>query len=161
MFNEADKVAMDYYRAYFENDFPEMYKMLSPKGQDSFLNENGYLEDIIDESNTSMGIEEFVNPEKFKEFREEHKDLEVEFGTGEEIEKVFKDFNKLKEEYEIRRYDEYFDKEKGELTYYITPVSDYDGYTAFGDSAFIVMKQNPEGEWKLKNIGTTIFGINV
>jgi|SRR5690625_85674 len=151
LFAEADEVAMEYYKAGFENDIPKMYEMLSPKGQEKFL-EGNYISQLFMDI---AELDQLIIPEEFEKIKQDNFDIQ------DDNEDFFKDFNKLKEEYEVRRYDEYFDKEKGEVVYYVTPWSKYDGYNIPGDSNFIVMKQNPEDEWNIKEFKSGIKNIDI
>src|SRR5690625_3850320 len=101
LFAEADEVAMEYYKAGFENDIPKMYEMLSPKGQEKFL-EGNYISQLFMDI---AELDQLIIPEEFEKIKQDNFDIQ------DDNEDFFKDFNKLKEKYEVLRYDNKFERE--------------------------------------------------
>ncbi|MFC3041612.1 hypothetical protein ACFOGI_15300 [Virgibacillus xinjiangensis] len=134
VFEETDEIAREFYQAGFELNIPKAHSMLSPAGQEKLENEP-YVTGIVKEDGSDLHASDLVDPEEYGKYKK----------SGAE---GFKDFDKLNDEYEIRRYDYVYDEDSKEIIYYVKPWRGYEFKD--GDSNFISMKQNEEGEWKIK-----------
>lgn len=133
-FEETDKIAMEFYKAGFELNIPKVYEMLSPKGREE-LEKGEYQTGILKEDNTPLFVNTIIEDNHYKKYKDKY------FSE-------FKEFEKLHEEYEVRRYDSVYNEEIGEIVYYVAPWSEYD--MSDSDFNFISIKQNNDGEWKVK-----------
>ncbi|GAB3051282.1 hypothetical protein [Virgibacillus ainsalahensis] len=134
VFEETDKLALEFYQAGFELNIPKAHSMLSPAGQEK-LEDEPYVTGIAKEDGSDLHASELVDPQDYEKYKEK--------GSEE-----FKDFDQLKDGYEIRRYDYVYSDESKEIIYYVKPWRGYEFED--GDSNFISLKQNEGGEWKVK-----------
>ncbi|MFC2947577.1 hypothetical protein [Virgibacillus sediminis] len=134
VFEETDEIAREFYQAGFELNIPKAHSMLSPAGQENLENEP-YVTGIVKEDGSDLHARDMIKEEDYEEYKGEYSDQ-------------FKNFSKLNDEYEIRRYDNVYNDESGEVIYYVQPWNGYEFDD--GDYNFISMKQNEKGEWKVK-----------
>ncbi|TMN20854.1 hypothetical protein [Lentibacillus cibarius] len=138
VFEETDKIAKKFYKAGFELNIPVAYDMLSPKGKKKLEGKTAfgsYNTKIVKDNGSEIYASDLIKSEQYERYKKEYPDQ-------------FKEFEKLHDEYEIRRYDYTYSKESKEIVYYVKPWRNYDFEK--GDSNFISLKQNENGEWKVK-----------
>ena len=134
VFKETDKIVQEFYQAGFELNIPKVYSMLSPQGQDKLENET-YVTEIVKDDGSKLHAQDMIQEESYQNYKDKYSDQ-------------FKDFDELKDEYEIRRYDSVYSEDSKEVIYYVKPWRGYEFED--GDSNFISMKQDGEGEWKIQ-----------
>ncbi|QKY69427.1 hypothetical protein [Lentibacillus sp. CBA3610] len=134
VFNETDEIVQEFYRAGFELNIPKVYSMLSPEGQDKLENET-YVTDVVKDNGDKLHAQDMIQEEDYQNYKDKYSDQ-------------FKDFDELGDAYEIRRYDSVYSEDSKEIIYYVQPWTGFEFDDA--DYNFISMKQNQEGEWKVK-----------
>lgn len=95
---------------------------------------NDYFEAIYENNNPKM--KETLSPKALEGLENYEKKDTHEFPGR---------FDKLNGNYEIRRFDNYYDEEKGEIFYKCEIAGN------IGTYYYAVLKQNPEGEWKVRD----------
>ncbi|OZU89035.1 hypothetical protein CIL03_08435 [Virgibacillus indicus] len=139
IFEETDKVAIEFYKAGFELNIPKIYEMLSSKGKESI----GEYVIGMEGNELDVSADELIQVEEFENYKQQHPDK-------------FKAFNKLDDEYEIRRYGDAFNKETKEVVYRVEPWNEYKTYENSGDYNYISLIQNEDGKWVVKEFLETI-----
>ncbi|TMN20939.1 hypothetical protein [Lentibacillus cibarius] len=134
VFEETDKVAKKFYKAGFELNIPVAYEMLSPKGKEELENQP-YVTGIVSKNGDDIHGKELINKQDYKKIKNKYTDQ-------------FKDFEKLNDEYEIRRYGYVYGESSKEVIYYVEPWRGYEKDES--DFNFISLKKNEKGEWKVK-----------
>ncbi|WP_067729890.1 hypothetical protein [Oceanobacillus damuensis] len=139
VFEETDKIALEFYKAGFELNIPKVYEMLSPNGKDTI----GEFVMGMEGNELDVPADQLVEDENFKNYKKQNPDK-------------FKEFEKLNDEYELRRYDNVYDEEKKEIIYRVEPWYEYETFDNSNDYNYISLKQNNDGEWVVKTFLETI-----